>query len=732
LTPDNIDRVIDAMTIDEKVGLLIGTGMDLGDGEAAPVVGATDKIVPGAAGTTMAIDRLGIPSVVLADGPAGLRINATRPGDSATYYCTHFPIATLLACTWDTTLVEQVGNAIGNEAREYGADVLLAPALNIQRHPLCGRNFEYYSEDPLLSGKIAAAYVRGVQSNNVGTAVKHFAANNQETNRMGNDARISPRALQEIYLKGFEIAVKESQPWTVMSSYNRLNGTFTAESHLLLTDILRSRWGFDGTVMSDWYGGTDAVKMVSAGNDMMQPGYDRQHTLLVQAVENGHLDEATLNQAVRRVLQLIVKTNRFKGRKASNRPDLQAHAQVTRRSATEGMVLLKNSDATLPLPQSTTQVALFGVTSYDFIPGGTGSGNVNRAYTATLIDGLSNVGLDIDPNLRQTYTAHLDEFNRTKTVATSGIETLLPPAMPSEPTIAADTIAAAALRNDLAIITIGRISGEFFDRTTADFLLTAAEEQLIADVAAAFHAQGKRVVAVLNVGAPIDVNRWQDQVDALLCAWLPGQEGGNSVADVLTGAANPSGRLSMTWPLKLTDHWSSLNFPIDQRSELKATGAGTTRNDRKDIDYTDYDEGIYVGYRYFDTHNKAVAYPFGFGLSYTTFLCSRPQITLDAESINLSFNVTNTGSRPGKQTIQLYVAAPQDGPLDQPAKELRGFAKTRELQSGETQQLTITLSRNDLASFNEATGLWELAPGTYTLILATSAATPLSLTPLPL
>ncbi|MDE5684097.1 MAG: glycoside hydrolase family 3 protein, partial [Muribaculaceae bacterium] len=370
---DPIEDVIAAMTPEEKAHLIVGTGMAGFEGDSA-VVGETRNIVPGAAGTTYPIPRLGIPAIVLADGPAGLRISPTREGDSATYYCTHFPIGTLLACTWDTTLVSKVGAAIGNEVLEYGADVLLAPALNIHRNPLCGRNFEYYSEDPVVAGDIAAAYVRGVQKNGVGTSVKHFAVNSQETNRMGNDAQVSPRALREIYLKGFERVVKNSAPWTVMSSYNRLNGTYTSESEELLQTLLRDEWGYNGMVMTDWFGGSDVNAQMIAGNDMLQPGTDKQYQAIVDGLKNGTLDAGIVDRNVRRILELIMRTPRFNGYEPSNHPDLVAHAQVTRQSATEGMVLLKNDKQTLPLAPDTKKVALYGCSAYDWIAGGTGSG----------------------------------------------------------------------------------------------------------------------------------------------------------------------------------------------------------------------------------------------------------------------------------------------------------------------------------------------------------------------
>ena len=308
----SIDKVVAAMTLEEKAQFVIGTGMAGTDGQSA-VIGSTKAIVPGAAGTTRALPRLGIPAIVLADGPAGLRIDPTREGDDATYYCTHFPIGTLLASTWNQELVENVGQSIGEEVHEYGADVLLAPALNIHRHPLNGRNFEYYSEDPVVAGKTAAAYVRGVQKNDVGTSIKHFAYNNQETNRTGNNAIISPRAQREIYLKGFEIAVKEADPWTVMTSYNKINGTYTSQSKDLVTTVLRDEWGYKGTVMTDWYGGDDAAAQMRAGNDMLQPGTDLQYEQIMAAIKDGSLSEAELDACVKRILNLVLRSPKMKG-----------------------------------------------------------------------------------------------------------------------------------------------------------------------------------------------------------------------------------------------------------------------------------------------------------------------------------------------------------------------------------------------------------------------------------
>ncbi len=716
-----IDDVVAAMTLEEKVSLVVGTGMTGFSGENA-AVGATRNLVPGAAGTTHPVERLGIPAIVLADGPAGLRIDPLREGDEQTYYCTHFPIGTLLASTWNQQLVEKVGEAIGNEALEYGTDVLLAPALNIHRNPLCGRNFEYYSEDPVVSGKIAAAYVRGVQSNGVGTSIKHFALNNQETNRMANDAHVSQRALREIYLKGFEIAVRESDPWTVMSSYNRLNGIYTSENPELQSAVLRDEWGFRGMVMTDWFGGKDAVAQMIAGNDMLQPGTDRQYEMIVSGIKEGRLDEAVIDRNVKRILELILRTPRFRGYRFSNKPDLETHAAVTRQSATEGMVLLKNEDRTLPFSADVKRIALFGCTSYDFIAGGTGSGNVNRAYTVSLLDGLQKAGYELDEALKSDYEEHIAAENeRNRPDTTDRFAMFMPQPRPTEMPIPAARLQTLAAANDIALITLGRTSGEFLDRRRADFELTSEEKRLLDEVCRVFHAAGKKAVVVLNIGGVIETASWKSRPDAILCAWQAGQEGGNSVADVLSGKASPSGKLTMTFPVHFSDAASSANFPVDKTADFNIADSGEKKNSVKDVDYTDYEEDIYVGYRYFDTFGKAVSYPFGYGLSYTTFAYSAPEVETTNDAYIVTVRITNTGERAGKEVVQLYIAAPDRVASNKPEKELKAFAKTRELGPGEMQSVTLNLPKENLASFDAASSAWVVTPGTYELLIGASS-----------
>jgi beta-glucosidase len=725
----NQQEVMSKMTLEDKAHFVIGTGMAGFSGNDA-VIGATRNLVPGAAGTTYPLDSLGIPAIVLADGPAGLRIDPIREGDTATYYCTHFPIGTLLASTWNTQLIEEVGQAIGEEVKEYGADVLLAPALNIMRNPLCGRNFEYYSEDPVVAGRTAAAYITGVQRNDVGTSIKHFAANNQETNRMNNDAHISQRALREIYLKGFEIAIKESKPWTVMTSYNYINGTYSSESKDLVETILRDEWGYEGTVMTDWFGGKDGALQMWAGNDMLQPGKAEQFDSIVAGVKSGKLAEADLDRNVSRILNLIELSPRFQSYQYSNKPDLKAHAEVTRQSAAEGMVLMKNNDA-LPLKENVKNIALYGNTSYDFIAGGTGSGNVNHAYVVSLLDGLKNGGYTVSEEMKSTYNTYLADCKKKaeeaieaaakKDPKNAQLMRFMPQPLPAEKQFTVDELTKQAEAADVAIITLGRLSGEFMDRKAADFNLSASERQLLEQVCDVYHKANKQVVVLLNIGGVIETASWNTLPDAILCAWQAGQEGGNSVVDVLSGRQSPSGKFTMTWPVKFTDAYSTRNFPIDQDPRIDMMNQGQHGN-VKNVDYTDYEEDIYVGYRYFDSFDVPVSYPFGFGLSYTTFEYSDAKVSVDGDKATVNVTIKNTGNREGKEVVELYVSAPDPKAANKPAKELKAFAKTKNLKPGESEPLTLTVKTADLASFDESASAWVVAEGEYQFLVAASAA----------
>ena len=732
LNANNIDEVIKAMTLQEKIELCVGThrASDISQG------GKYADVVAGVAGATIGIPRLGIPYTLLADGPAGLRINPMRPYDSNTYYCTHFPIGTCLSSSWNTDLVTSVGAAIGDEVHRYGVDVLLAPGVCIHRNPLCGRNFEYYSEDPVLSGNIAAAYINGVQSQGVGTSIKHFAFNNQETQRLGNDAIVSQRAAREIYLKNFEIAIKKAQPWTVMSSYNLVNGKMTSERRDLLTTILRDEWGYKGIVMTDWGGGRDPIRRphpgnvglsafnglpdraanMYAGNDLIEPGGEDDIEDIENAVKSGKLDIKYIDENVKRILQYIVKTPHFKGYQYKNDPDLKAHALVTRNAAAEGTVLLENKGV-LPLSANIKNVALYGVAAYRPIAGGTGSGDVNRRYTVSLVEGMRNAGYKVDNSMIDTYTKHLSDHDAA--VAKMDITWWMPKPLASEVVPSDENIQKAAQNDDVAIVTLQRLSGEGADRTAKDFNLNDTELQLLNKVTNAFHAQGKKVVVVLNIGGVIESASWKNIPDAILLPWQCGQEFGNSVAELLSGKLTPSGKLPMTWPIAYQDAASSKNFPSDGKgSELM--GDMSKWKDVKNVGYTLYDEGIYVGYRYFDTFDKTVSYPFGYGLSYTTFSYNDVKAADNGSNVAVSVTVTNTGNRPGKEVAEVYVTAPK-GAIEKPAQELKAFAKTRTLQPGESQTLTMNIDKADLASFNTKQSAWVTDKGTYTFKVGASS-----------
>lgn len=715
LNANNIEEVIKAMTLEEKAQLLVGGGNDGFVGSGA-MLGHQKKFVPGAAGTTVAIPRLGIPATVQCDGSAGVHIDAHREGDSRNYYATGFPVGTCLASTWNTDLVRKVGEAIGNETLEYGCDVVLGPGMNLHRNPLCGRNFEYYSEDPVVTGLMGTAFVLGVQSQGVGVSAKHFAVNSQESDRTRVDERLSQRALRELYLKGFEMMVRKSNPWTIMSAYNKVNGVYAQGNKDLLTNILRNDWGYKGIVETDWIGKREDLPVeqeVAAGNDLLMPGYPAQVKDIVNAVKSGKLDINDVDRNVRRMLEYIVKTPRFKGYKYSGEPDLKAHAAITRQSSTEGMVLLKNN-AALPIRGLKT-VALFGVNSYDFMSGGLGSGAVNVGYSVDMVTGLKNIGVATTPQLTEIYQNYVKYAKAKLKADKNPMMWFLNQGQPKldEIDITERCVANEEPKADAAIITIGRQAGEGMDRQiNGEFNLSKTEQDMIFRVSDAFHAKGKKVIVIINSGSVMETASWRDRVDAILVAWQPGIEGGNSVADILTGKVNPSGKLTMTWPIAATDHPSTANFAKEYDMYTYKNMEGWGKGNIPGVDFSNHEEDIYVGYRYFDTFKKDVAYPFGFGLSYTTFEMGKPSVKANGKNIEVSVTVKNTGKVAGKQVAQVYVTAPK-GAYEKPAKELKAFGKTRELKPGESQTLKMTLEKRDLASFEEANSQWKVDAGNY-------------------
>lgn len=705
-----VSEILDALTLEQKVNLVVGTvrgtvnppypapGMPVRKSEG-PATNLSSGTVKGAAAYSYPVDSLGIPVVTYADGPAGVRIDPVREGDSHTYYCTAFPTGGSLAASWDTAAVRAVAAAIGNEAKEYGVDILLAPGINIQRNPLCGRNFEYYSEDPVLAGRIAAAYVDGVQSNNVGVSVKHFAVNNQETMRNGINVKVSERAMREIYLRAFEYVVRESSPWTVMSSYNKINGILASENRWLLTDLLRGEWGFDGAVVTDWWAEENGARQQSAGNDLLMPGSGHQYDEIVEGIKSGVLSEEQLDRNVANILKLTAKTNSFAGYERSDSPDLDGHARIAREYGSQGMVLLENDDRTLPLSDGCS-IALFGTAAYDTFVGGTGSGNVNRKYKINIDEGLEEAGFVLSPSMSRTYR---DYVSAEKARLGEGNFWWVP--VIEELRLRESSVEKAVAESDVAVYVLGRMAGEGGDRqlVPGDYYLGECETANMNAVVGAAHKAGKKAVLLLNMGSIVDMKGCPD-FDAVLHVWLPGQEAGRCVADVVSGKVNPSGKLPVTWAAGYEDYPSAADFPYSDGSDREVS----------------YKEDIYVGYRYFDKKGIVPLYPFGYGMSYTDFTYGAMSVSRKDGLFTVELEVTNSGDVAGREAVQLYVSLP-DTVADRPEKELKAFAKTPVLEPGGSCRVVMNFTEDDLAYYADGSG-WTSAKGTYTVYAASSSA----------
>ncbi|WP_228845420.1 glycoside hydrolase family 3 C-terminal domain-containing protein [Phototrophicus methaneseepsis] len=649
---EKINQLLSNMTLREKAGLCTG---------ATPW-------------QTLTVERLGLKHITVSDGPHGVR-RAVDPSQmiNESYPATCFPVAATIVSSWDTELLEEMGQALADECIALDVDILLGPGNNIKRTPLCGRNFEYFSEDPTLAGEMAASLIRGIQSKGVGTSLKHFAVNNQETRRFTINAEVDERALHEIYLRGFEIAVKKGNPWTLMCAYNRVNGDYCSEHRYLLTNVLREQWGYEGFVMSDWGAVHDRVAAVKAGLELQMPG-PAAHSVqaVIDAVETGELDEAILDQAVERLLKIILRAQETP--KGTGSFDIEKHHALARRIASESMVLLKNDDNLLPLSGEET-IAVIGTASQTPVFQGGGSSHINTTKVDSPWDMLKE----------RAEVRYASGDSVTETVSQGEIEEAV--------VVAKDA--------DVALLFIAlpaSIESEGYDRPNIH--LTAQQEALILAVAQA----NPRTVVILNNGSAIDMRAWIDSVPAVLEAWLPGQAGAGAIIDILYGDVNPSGKLGETFPLKLSDTPAHFNFPGDDK-EVR------------------YGEGIYVGYRAYDEQERQVLFPFGYGLSYTQFEYSHLQLSSSSfaldETLQVSVDVTNTGKHAGKEIVQLYVHDAESR-LKRPAKELKAFAKVA-LQPGETKTVTMKLDDRAFSYYDPAYGQWLVEAGDFDILVGRSS-----------
>ena len=664
LTPDGVLCVVAAMTPEEKAHM---------------VTGVQNPVKTGASGGTYAIERLGVPSITVNDGPAGVRYSTS----------VWYPSVHNLTASWDPALISSVGQSIGEDSLALGIDIVLGPGMNIQKNVLCGRNFEYCSEDPILTALMSAAYVSGMQSSGAGACIKHYAANNQESARGSTSANVTERALREIYLKAFGMVVADADPLTVMSSYNCLNGTHTSVSYDLLTGILRDEFGFDGFVMSDWGAAGSMTDKVNAGNDVNMPGNESDPSDVLSAYQAGLISDLALNTACRNVLTVVAESPTFKSLMVNTRVDTKNHNALAADAAADTVILLQNN-AALPLAKDTS-VAVFGNGAYKTVFGGAGSGSVNPNTSVNIMDGLRRAdGVTVYNTQNNPFNScdYHDAMDPSKDI-------------PVTQTYASEMAAGA----DAAVIVISRGSTEGQDRSVlkGDFLLNDTEADMIDRVSEAFHAKGKKVIVVLNMGSPMEVVSWRDKVDAILYLGYAGQGSGTALASVLTGEVNPSAKTAMTWPMDYDSTPAAEYFP----------------GSASDVTYY---EDIYVGYRYYETFGVDVAYPFGYGLSYTSFAYS--DFTVKKKSngtLTATVTVTNTGSVAGREVVQLYVTKPET--LQEQAKmELAAFGKTGLLAPGASETLTMTVRVEALMTYDTAESRWVTDKGDFVFSLGASVA----------
>jgi len=649
----DIQSIIAQMTLEEKAALCTGAS----------------------AWTTTPVERLGIPEMIVSDGPHGVRrVPDVHEMGAKSLPATCFPTASCLASTWNVDLIKQMGVALGEECIALDVDVLLGPGVNMKRSPLGGRNFEYFSEDPYLAGELAANFINGVQSKGVGVSLKHFAANNQEFQRFSISAEIDERTLRELYLPAFEKAVKQAQPWTVMCSYNKVNGTFASEHHELLTEILKDEWGFEGLVVSDWGAVRNRVAALKGGLDWEMPGpQDRRVKEVVDAVRSSELAETVLNESVRRILRIVFKA---KETPKVGSFEIDAHHELARKIASEGMVLLKN-DGILPL-QGQQHIAVIGRSAENAHFQGGGSSHINTTKVAMPFKELQSRAENAELTYAEGYPSddsfRQDLIDQAVTLAQSANVALLYIALPSFK------------------------ESEGYDRKDLDLT-----KQQIALIKAVSNVQPKTVV-VLNNGAPVAMSEWLDSVSAVLEGWMMGQAGGAALADILFGRVNPSGKLGETFPLKLADTPSHTNWP---------GGAGKVH----------YGEGLFIGYRYYDAKQIPVLFPFGYGLSYTTFEYGNAKASAqnfkDIDGVIVTVDVTNTGKLAGQEIIQVYVHDQKSG-LIRTEKELKGFAKV-ELQPGETKSVSIPLDFRSFAYYHPEFKQWITEDGDFDLLIGASS-----------